>query len=497
MAERGEGVETDLQRINLAVREVLRGYDLAALFSEGAKAEMPAHLHAPAAPAAPAVAGLGIFGDLDAAVTAASSAQKSLIAMPLAARKRIVEAMRKAVLDDNESLASEAIRETGLGNLKDKITKNALAASKTPGPEDVESAVWTDENGLTLMERAPYGVIGAITPCTNPIATIISNGIGMISAGNSVVFNAHPAAKAVSCRLVALINQAVMGEGGPVNLLAAIEEPTIETANALMRHRGIALLVITGGPAVVKAAMNSGKKAICAGPGNPPCVVDETADLAKAGMHIVNGAGFDNNIVCICEKEILAVDSIADRLKEEMKRNGAFELNAAQAKALTALVIAEAGGPGKEGAANKAFVGKSPQFLGKAIGVEVPANAKILLCEATKDDPLVWTEQLMPYIPLVRMRNADEAIDFALQVEHGNRHTAMMHSHDIERLSRMAKVMNCSLFVKNGPCYAGLGQGGAGYTSFTIASPTGEGVTRARTFTRERRCTLVDHFRII
>jgi acyl-CoA reductase-like NAD-dependent aldehyde dehydrogenase len=248
---------------------------------------------------------------------------------------------------------------------------------------------------------------------------------------------------------------------------------------------------------VVKAAMNSGKKAICAGPGNPPCVVDETADLAKAGAHIVNGAGFDNNIVCICEKEILAVESIADRLKEEMKRNGAFELNAAQAKALTALVIAEAGGPGKEGAANKAFVGKSPQFLGKAIGVEVPANAKILFCEAAKDDPLVWTEQLMPYIPLVRMRNADEAIDFAVQVEHGNRHSAMMHSHDIDRLSRMARLMNCSLFVKNGPCYAGLGQGGAGYTSFTIASPTGEGITRARTFTRERRCTLVDSFRII
>jgi acyl-CoA reductase-like NAD-dependent aldehyde dehydrogenase len=243
--------------------------------------------------------------------------------------------------------------------------------------------------------------------------------------------------------------------------------------------------------------MNSGKKAICAGPGNPPCVVDETADIAKAGKHIVDGAGFDNNIVCICEKEILAVDSIADRLKEAMKRNGAFELDAAQARALTSLVIAEAGGPGKEGSANKAFVGKSPQFLGKAIGVEVPAGVKLLFCEAAKDDPLVWTEQLMPYIPLVRMRSADEAIDFAVQVEHGNRHSAMMHSHDIERLSRMARAMNCSLFVKNGPCYAGLGQGGAGYTSFTIASPTGEGITRARTFTRERRCTLVDSFRII
>jgi acyl-CoA reductase-like NAD-dependent aldehyde dehydrogenase len=495
-------METDLKKIKLAVQAVLQNYNLAALFPD-----TPPHAPqtASAAPvqAAPAASRIsygdrpGIFKDLDAAVSAASAAQKSLIALPLGARRRIVEAIKKTVLDNNESLSLDAVQETGLGNVRDKITKNVLAALKTPGPEDVESAVWTDENGLTLMERAPYGVLGAITPCTNPIATVTSNALGMISAGNTVVFNVHPAAKAVSCRLTSLMNEAIMRDGGPANLLVALEEPTIETANALMRHQGIALLVITGGPAVVKAAMNSGKKAICAGPGNPPCVVDETADIGKAGAHIVNGAGFDNNIVCICEKEILAVQSIADRLKEEMKRNGAFELSAEQTRALTSLVIAEAGGPGKDGAANKAFVGKSPQHLGKAIGLDVPANVKILLCEVDKDHPLVWTEQLMPFIPLVRMRNADEAIDYSLHVEHGYRHTAMIHSHDIERLSRMAKLMNCSLFVKNGPCYAGLGQGGAGYTSFTIASPTGEGVTRARTFTRERRCTLVDSFRII
>jgi acyl-CoA reductase-like NAD-dependent aldehyde dehydrogenase len=264
-----------------------------------------------------------------------------------------------------------------------------------------------------------------------------------------------------------------------------------------MKHKGIALLVITGGPAVVRQAMNAGKKAICAGPGNPPCVVDATADLEKAGAHITAGAGFDHNIVCICEKEILAVDSIADRLIAELRRNGAFLLNADQARSLTSLVIAEAGGPGREGAANKAFVGKSPQHLAKAIGLDVPASTRILLCEADRNHPLVWTEQLMPFIPIVRMRDVDEAIDFAVEVEHGFRHTAMMHSHDISKLSRMARLMNCSLFVKNGPCYAGLGEGGAGYTSFTIASPTGEGITRARTFTRERRCTLVDSFRII
>jgi acyl-CoA reductase-like NAD-dependent aldehyde dehydrogenase len=247
----------------------------------------------------------------------------------------------------------------------------------------------------------------------------------------------------------------------------------------------------------VKAAMGSGKKAICAGPGNPPCVVDATADLVKAGRDIVAGASFDNNVVCICEKEVLAVESIADRLKQEMRANGAFELSGPQIDAVTRLVIPSPKGARAESAPNKDMVGKDAAHIARAAGIEVPAQTRLLLMEVDREHPLVWSEQLMPVLPLVRMRSVDEAIDLAVAVEHGFRHTAMIHSHDIEKLSRMAKVMNCSLFVKNGPCYAGLGQGGAGFTSFTIASPTGEGLTRARTFTRERRCTLVDYFRII
>ncbi len=466
--------------IRLIVTEVLKSHDVAALLS---RTDRPGEK--------------GVFPDVDSAVSAASKAQEELVALPLDTRKRIVAAMRKTVLDNNELLSNEAVAETGLGNVRDKIVKNTLAATKTPGVEDVESAAFSDEHGLTLVERAPYGVIGAITPVTNPISTITSNGIGFLAGGNAAVFNVHPGAKGVSRRLVQILNEAIVKEGGPLNALTAVQEPTIESAGLLMKHKGVAILVVTGGPAVVKAAMGSGKKAICAGPGNPPVVVDQTADIAKAGLDIVNGAGFDNNVVCICEKEILAVQSIADRLKEEMKKNGAYELTEAQARDITALVIAEPGGPGREGAVKKSFVGKSPRHIAAAIGLSVPEETKILLCEVGREHPLVWTEQLMPLIPLVRMANAEEAIDFAVKVEHGFRHTAMIHSHDIANLSRMAKLMNCSVFVKNGPCYAGLGQGGAGFTSFTIASPTGEGLTRARTFTRERRCTLVDYFRII
>lgn len=474
--------------IRTIVSEVLKQYDLSAL-AEGAR---PASQTTPTKPLAP-----GIFATIDAAVAAAATAQRELVQLPLDTRRAMIGAIRATVMENNEMLAREAVEETGLGNVPDKIVKNRVAAQKTPGVEDVEPAAVTDEHGLTLTERAPFGVIGAITPTTNPTSTITSNGIGMVAAGNAVVFNVHPAAKRVSCHLVTLINEAITGAGGPANVVCAVENPTIESANELMVHRGVALLVVTGGPGVVRAAIKSGKKAICAGPGNPPVVVDETADIAKAGRDIVNGGGFDHNVVCICEKEILAVETIAERLKEEMRRNGAYELSAEQTAQLVPKIIAEAGGPGKEGAANKAFVGKSPKEIAKSIGLDVPASTKLLLCEVGREHPLVWTEQLMPVIPLVRMKNVDEAIDFAVEVEHGFRHTAIMHSHDVTKLSKMAKAMNCSLFVKNGPCYAGLGEGGAGYTSFTIASPTGEGLTRARTFTRERRCTLVDSFRII
>jgi len=482
-------LEDDIRQI---VEQVLKSHDVATLVA--------AAQGSGSAPAQAATAlGNGIFADIHSAVTAALVAQRHLMALPLDTRKRIIEAMRAAVLEANDSLSREAVSETGLGNVRDKKAKNSLAARKTPGVEDVEPTAYSDEHGLTIMERAPYGVIGAITPVTNPLATITSNSIGMISAGNAVVFNVHPGAKGVSCRLVGILNDAIAREGGPQNLLSAMASPTIESAGELMRHAGVALLVVTGGPGVVKAAMASGKKAVCAGPGNPPAVVDATADLVKAGRDLVAGAGFDNNVVCTDEKEILAVDSIADGLKAEMRRNGAFELSGAQAEAVTRVALPQAGaaGPGKASPPNKDLVGKDPVVIARAAGIEVPAETRILLIDVPGNHPMVWSEQLMPVIPLVRMRSVDEAIEFAVRVEHGFRHTASIHSHDIEKLSVMAKVMNCSLFVKNGPNFAGLGEGGAGYASFTIASPTGEGMTRARTFTRERRCTLVDYFRIV
>lgn len=440
---------------------------------------------------------MGVFSTMDQAVLAAEEAFHALGKLTLETRKDIIASIRKVSTDNIVLISKMASDETGMGRWEDKVIKNELAIKKTPGVEDIIPETFSDDHGLTLIEHAPYGVLGSISPSTNPTASIISNCIGMIAAGNSVVFNVHPAAKKVSTLLVNLLNKGIIEAGGPKNLITTIETPTLKSANIMMSHPKVAMLVVTGGPGVVKAAMKMEKKTIAAGPGNPPCVVDETADLIKAGKDIVDGASFDNNLICICEKETIVVESVADQLKVEMEKNGAYILSADQIKKVTDLVISDPGRPGHEGAANKDYVGKNASVIAKAIGLNIPDSTRLLLCEVDANHPLVWTEQLMPVMPLVRVPNVDDAIDLAVRCEHGFKHTAIMHSHNIAALSKMGKVMDCSIFIKNGPSYAGLGNGGAGFASFTIASPTGEGVTRARTFTRERRCTLVDFFRII
>ncbi len=439
----------------------------------------------------------GVFDTMEEAVYQASKAFEIFAEVSLETRKTMIAAMRRTVEDNVEQLAAQAVDETGMGRVADKIQKNLLAARSTPGVEDVQPDVYSGDHGLTLIERAPYGVIGAIAPSTNPTETIINNSISMISAGNVVVFNAHPAAKNVSVYTVGLLNEAIVKAGGPENLITTVINPSIESGKLMMEHPLINLLTVTGGPGVVNQAMKTSKKVIAAGPGNPPSVVDETADIPKAARDLVNGAGFDNNIVCICEKEIVAVRSVADSLKSEMVKAGAFELTGDYIKKVTELVIADPGRKGYEGAPNKKYVGKNASFIASEIGLNLPEETKILLLEVDQSHPLLWTEQLMPVIPLVRVDTVDQAIDLALDLEHGFRHSASMHSLNIAKLSKMARLINCSLFVKNGSNFNGMGFGGSGFTSFTIASPTGEGFTRARTFTRERRCSLIDYFRIV
>jgi acyl-CoA reductase-like NAD-dependent aldehyde dehydrogenase len=481
------------ERVDQIARRVL--HQLASKSEPSATA--PARLPAAGAGLLKAPAKPGVFDELDDAVGAAGQAFRALDAMSLAIRDQLIASIREVMLANAETLAREAQEETGLGRWEDKVVKNRLVATKTPGTEALVPQAATGDHGLMLMERAPFGVIAAITPSTNPTSTIICNTIGMVAAGNAVVFNVHPSAKRVSIHNVALINEAIMRAGGPPNLVTTLAEPTIESAQALMKHPGVRLLVVTGGPGVVKVAMQSGKRAVCAGPGNPPVVVDETADIDRAARDIVRGASFDNNVICIDEKETFVVDCVADNLLRAMTRHGAVLLSDSQAKQLENAVFETRHGPREAGVMKKDFIGKNASVILSAIGVNVGEDIRLAVIDVGLNDPLVWTEQLMPVMPVVRMANVDEAIDAAVLVEGGRRHTAVMHSRNIDKLSRMARVMNCSIFVKNGPACAGLGEGGEGYSSFSIASPTGEGLTGPRSFSRERRCVLVDHFRIV
>lgn len=433
----------------------------------------------------------GIYNSVEEAVEAAWIAQAEFRRYSLEAREGIIHSIKEEMAGHIGLISRMAVEETGMGRVEDKIKKNTLALNKTPGTEDLRAEAFTGDNGLTLLELSPFGVIGSITPATNPSETIICNTIGMIAAGNSVVFCSHPTAKKTSIKVIEIISQAILKAGGPENLVTSIAEPTMENASSLMRHPKISMITATGGPGLVRAAMSSGKKVIGAGAGNPPVVVDETADLEKAAKDIVDGASFDNNLPCIAEKEVIVVENAADYLIFSMQKHGAYLLgDQEKVDQLEALVMT------KEGTANRDYIGKDAEYLLSKIGICTEKPVRLIITETKCTHPFVVEELMMPILPVVRVRNVDEAIDLAVKAEHGNRHTAVMHSKNVDHLTRCAREIQTTIFVKNAPSFAGIGFGGEGHTTFTIAGPTGEGLTSARTFTRKRRCVLAGGFLI-
>jgi aldehyde dehydrogenase len=444
-----------------------------------------------------ALLGDGIHPSIKAAVGAAQTAFAAYRGMGLESRRVIVEAMRAAMLREGERLAYMAHAETGLGRAEDKVLKNLLVTTQTPGPEDLEPQAVTGDKGMTITEYAPYGVIGSITPTTNPTSTIINNSIAMVSAGNAVTFNVHPGAKLVSTENIKLLNHAIVGAGGPPDLVTGVPNPTLDSAKELMNHPDVRVLLVTGGPAVVGEALRTPKKAITAGPGNPPAVVDQTADIDRAGRDIVRGASFDNNIVCVDEKTTIVVDTVADALVRAMVGAGAYRLKEHELRRLERVIFKQMGAPNKPGVINPVWIGKDASDLLGEIGVSTDGDVRLLVAEVPSDHSLVWTEQMMPVMPVVRVKDVDTAIDLAVRSEHGFHHTASIHSTNVDTITTMARAMNCSILVANGSNVAGLGHGGEGFTSFSIASPTGEGLTRPRTFSRIRRVSVVGALRIV
>jgi acyl-CoA reductase-like NAD-dependent aldehyde dehydrogenase len=443
------------------------------------------------------VATPGVHPTIDAAVDACREAFEAYRACGLDARHRIVDRIRQVMREHTVELSKMAHAETGLGRTEDKIKKNSLVIEKTPGPEDLEPQTWTGDRGLTLTEPAPFGIIGAITPTTNPTATIINNTIAGISAGNGIVFNVHPNAKAVSVHTVGLINGAVAEAGGPADLVTTIPEPTIESAQALMNHPGVRILLVTGGPGVVEEARKTRKRAILAGPGNPPVVVDSTADIDLAGREIVRGASFDNNLICTDEKEVFVVASVADELLEAMRRHGGYVLAEHELAKVERLIFKEAAHDGTPGRVNPRWIGQNAGAILAEIGVRNADDVRLVVADVPVRHSLLWTEQMMPVMPVARVPDVDRAIELAIRAEHGCGHTASIFSRNVDTITRMAREIDVSIFVANAATLAGLGDGGEGYTSFSIASPTGEGLTRPRSLSRERRLAIAGGLRIV
>jgi aldehyde dehydrogenase len=441
----------------------------------------------------------GVFDCVTKAAEAANDGHLKLKKLGVAGRAKVIEIVKHLTVSNAEAWGRYEMEETKIGRVDHKIAKLQITKN-VPGTEWLQPYAMSGDGGITLEEYAPFGVIGAILPVTHSVPTLTGNVINMVAAGNSVVFNPHPGGARSAAMAVRAFNEAIFREIGIDNIITTIEQPTLESFDAICRNPLIPLLAITGGPAVVNAAMKSGKRAICAGPGNPVVVVDESADLARAARNIIEGGAFDNNLLCIGEKVVFVVGSVFNRFCEELTKAGAARINAQQLENLTAAAFTIKPGEGggcAHASVNRALVGADPSKLAQHAGTTIPAGTQLLFAETDADHPFVQEEQMMPMMPIVSCPDFETAVREAKRAEHNYRHSAIIHTLDVNHMTYMAKEMDTTIFVKNGPSVAGLGLGGEGYLSYSIATTTGEGITTPKTFTRIRRCVLVENLRII
>lgn len=437
-----------------------------------------------------------VYENVNQAISASKTAQLQWAKLTKTARTKIIEALRKSMHEHTDMFSKKALEETGMGRFEDKVAKHHNSADATPGIEDLETKSWSGDKGLVYEDYAPYGVVAAITPSTHPIPVLFNSLVIIIAAGNSVVFNVHPAAKNVSADAIKIFNDVITKNGGPAHLVTIIKEPTLESADQLFTHPDVAMIAATGGPGLVQAAFKSGKKVVAAGPGNPPVLVDETADLDLAAKKIIEGASFDNNILCIAEKEIFVVEQVYQRFMEAMERAGAVRLNKEQIKPLADQVFPK----NEKGQiyTNREFIGKNANVLARAVGLDLSDDVRILFGEAAFDCPFVQEEQMMPYLPVVKVRDVKEGIKLSIEAEHGYGHTAMIYSNNLDNITEFSKAIDTDIVVVNGPSIAGNGgMSGEAYFSHTIASPTGEGICTPRNFARVRRISFSGSLNII
>ena len=492
-------IQLDEKTLRAVVEDVLRGLGRSAPAPSGATTAVA--VPAPVPKAAPSAARhgphFGVFGDAREACAAAQDAFLQLKEKGVAGRIKVVEIVKELVTARAVEWGRFEFEETKIGRLEHKIEKLQIV-KLVPGVEWLKPYGLSGDHGITMEEYTPFGVVAAILPVTHSVPTLSGNIINIVAAGNSVVFNPHPGGARSAALAVRAYNEAIHAALGIENLVCTIEKPTLDSFDALTKNEFVRLLCVTGGPAVVSAAMKSGKRAICAGPGNPPVLVDDTVDPDKAARDIIQGGAYDNNLLCIGEKQVFVLDHMAGALIRGFEKAGAVQLNSSQLGKLTAaaFTLSKDAGGCSHAVLNRALVGKDASVLAREAGASVPAATPMLFAETGRDHPFVMEEQMMPMLPIVRVKNVEQGIEYAIRSEHGYKHSAIIHSLNVDHMTRMARALDTTLFVKNGPSTAGLGLGGEGYLSYSIATTTGEGITNPRTFTRTRRCVMVDNLRI-
>jgi len=497
-------LQLDERALTAVVEEVLRG-----LGRIPASGGAPAPASPPPAPAArsPAAASSpsssrrpprsGLFPDINDACAAAQGAFEQLREKGLAGRAKVVEIVKEMCTSKAEEWGRFEFEETKIGRLDHKIEKLRIV-KLVPGVEWIKPDGMSGDHGITMEEHTPFGVVGAVLPVTHSVPTLSGNVINIVAAGNSVVFNPHPGGARSAALAVRAYNEAIHAALGIENLICTVEQPTLETFGALTKNEFVRLLCVTGGPAVVQAAMRCGKRAICAGPGNPPVLVDGTGCMKKAARDVIQGGAFDNNLLCIGEKQVFVLEAFAESFMAGLQAAGAAKLNASQLAKLAAaaFTVSKDAGGCSHAVLNRALVGQDAAVLARHAGASVPANTPLLFAETDVEHPFVMEEQMMPMIPVVRVKSVEQGVEFARRSEHGYKHSAIIHSLNVDHMTEMARALDTTLFIKNGPSVAGLGLGGEGYLSYSIATTTGEGITSPLTFTRTRRCVMVDNLRI-
>jgi len=380
----------------------------------------------------------------------AQIAQQKLAAMPQEALDAIVEAVAKAFAAEAATLAEMAVKETGFGNVQDKITKNRFASEtlakairgmKTVGllKENQQDKLW--EIGV------PVGVIAAIVPSTNPTSTVCYKAIIALKAGNSIVFSPHPKALACTRRAAEIVAAAAEAAGAPKGSVACLSIPSLEGCQELMKAEPVRLILATGGPGMVKAAYSSGKPAIGVGAGNGPAYIHHSADITQALSCIARSKTFDNGTVCASEQSIIVEKTLESQVKAEAQRQGFYFMDAEQAGKLAKLLFRPSG------ALNPEIVGKSAEHLAKLAGFSVPQGTKILVAREEEAGPAqpYSMEKLCPVLAFYVMENEEAVLNMCVKIltHEGSGHTFAMHATDEGVIRRFAAKIPVSRFLVN------------------------------------------------